>query len=272
MDTAQSDKLDNSITVPREQNNNKLPCTGRCVEHAHPTYPVSVFSSRYNDNQRLRYSPTPKTSIMAELQAVATGGASTISESVSCDDTHRDACVMTSDFEYVESEFGSSLSISSCSSVSNVSLLEDLPAGDSATYDVILSYQHSCSDVTDLSDSTNSDMSNTAYYSFHSGSSTASPTTATDTDQYNNNATSRRQLSHTPDAAAAHVCCDVTCCDCLVFGAMASVGGVRRGLWCERCNSRLVELKRQAIKMWLPFASRRGRLVYEVSTNCYHSG
>ena len=38
-----------------------------------------------------------------------------------------------------------------------------------------------------------------------------------------------------------------------------------RGLWCENCNSRVVELKRQAVKAWMPFATRRGQIHYTVS-------
>ena len=38
-----------------------------------------------------------------------------------------------------------------------------------------------------------------------------------------------------------------------------------RGLWCENCNSRVVELKRQAVKVWMPFATRRGKITYTVS-------
>ncbi|ELT94661.1 hypothetical protein CAPTEDRAFT_207246 [Capitella teleta] len=31
----------------------------------------------------------------------------------------------------------------------------------------------------------------------------------------------------------------------------------KKHLWCELCNSRLVELKKQAVKMWMPLQSRR---------------
>ena len=39
----------------------------------------------------------------------------------------------------------------------------------------------------------------------------------------------------------------------------------RRGLWCEKCNSLVVELKRQAVKVWMPFATQRGKIRYTVS-------
>lgn len=38
-----------------------------------------------------------------------------------------------------------------------------------------------------------------------------------------------------------------------------------RGIWCENCNSRLVELKKQAVKQWMPFAMHRDALKYKVS-------
>jgi len=38
-----------------------------------------------------------------------------------------------------------------------------------------------------------------------------------------------------------------------------------RALWCENCNSRVVELKRQAVKVWMPFATGRGKITYSVS-------
>ena len=36
------------------------------------------------------------------------------------------------------------------------------------------------------------------------------------------------------------------------------------GLWCDLCNRRLVELKRQAIRLWMPFASSRGATTIKV--------
>ena len=37
------------------------------------------------------------------------------------------------------------------------------------------------------------------------------------------------------------------------------------GLWCDLCNRRLVELKRQALRLWMPFASSRGTTTIKVS-------
>ena len=36
------------------------------------------------------------------------------------------------------------------------------------------------------------------------------------------------------------------------------------GLWCDLCNRRLVELKRQALRLWMPFASSRGATTIKV--------
>ena len=36
------------------------------------------------------------------------------------------------------------------------------------------------------------------------------------------------------------------------------------GLWCDLCNRRLVELKRQALRLWMPFASSRGTTTIKV--------
>ena len=33
--------------------------------------------------------------------------------------------------------------------------------------------------------------------------------------------------------------------------------GVLTGLWCENCSKRLVDLKRQAVKIWMPYAANR---------------
>ena len=38
------------------------------------------------------------------------------------------------------------------------------------------------------------------------------------------------------------------------------------GLWCDLCNRRVVELKRQALRLWMPFASSRGTTTIKVST------
>ncbi len=37
------------------------------------------------------------------------------------------------------------------------------------------------------------------------------------------------------------------------------------GLWCDLCNRRLIELKRQALKLWMPFASHKTTITIEVS-------
>ena len=39
----------------------------------------------------------------------------------------------------------------------------------------------------------------------------------------------------------------------------------KHGLWCEKCNSLVVELKKQAVKVWMPFATQRGKIRYTVS-------
>ena len=39
----------------------------------------------------------------------------------------------------------------------------------------------------------------------------------------------------------------------------------QRGLWCESCNTRLVSLRMLAVKLWMPYAARRGRVCYKVS-------
>ena len=37
-----------------------------------------------------------------------------------------------------------------------------------------------------------------------------------------------------------------------------------RGIWCENCNSRLVELKKQAVKLWMPYAMHRDSMQIKV--------
>ncbi len=37
------------------------------------------------------------------------------------------------------------------------------------------------------------------------------------------------------------------------------------GLWCDLCNRRLIELKRQALKLWMPFASHKTPTTIKVS-------
>ena len=39
----------------------------------------------------------------------------------------------------------------------------------------------------------------------------------------------------------------------------------KHGLWCEQCNSLVVELKKQAVKAWMSFATQRGKIHYTVS-------
>lgn len=45
--------------------------------------------------------------------------------------------------------------------------------------------------------------------------------------------------------------------------------GQRKALWCENCNSRLVELKKQAVKLWMPHVSRRNTHPYKVSVTLF---
>ncbi len=40
------------------------------------------------------------------------------------------------------------------------------------------------------------------------------------------------------------------------------------GLWCDLCNKRLVELKHQALKIWIPLASHKIQAANEVSSFC----
>ncbi len=39
----------------------------------------------------------------------------------------------------------------------------------------------------------------------------------------------------------------------------------RSGLWCESCNSRVVELKKQAVKLWMSYAVYKEGAQYQVS-------
>ncbi len=42
--------------------------------------------------------------------------------------------------------------------------------------------------------------------------------------------------------------------------------GVLTGLWCDNCSKRLVEFKRQAIKIWMPYAANRNTANIKVRT------
>ena len=179
-----------------------------------------------------------------------------------------DACVMTSDFEYNDSELESMTSSDVSSSLCDVSMAELTP--DSKAYDVIESYLHSQvlhDDVT-LDDDSFSDVSKMVLCSSNNDTlfeCALSDVSDDDSVELDNNANMTSGEPLTPA-----VTCDLSDAGCQTPGehlhARNMAPHLRKQLWCERCNTRLVELKRQAIKMWIPFASKRGRISYQVRT------